>query len=48
MLKKKKKIKNKTKLNITLENLEVRKTTLQQKRKQKIDLDFKNQDDCSH
>ena len=38
----------KTKLNITLENLEFKKITLQQKRKQEIDLDLKNQDDCSH
>ena len=38
----------KTKLNITLENLVLRKTTLQQKRKQEIDLDPKNQNDCSH
>ena len=38
----------KTRLNITLENLEFSRTTLQQMRKQEIDLDFKNQDDCSH
>ena len=35
----------KTRLNITLEKLKVRKTTLQQKRKQDIDLNLKNQDD---
>ena len=41
----KNKNKRKTKLNIIFENLEVRKTILQEKRKQKSDLDPKNQND---
>ena len=43
MVKNKNKKKRKTKLNITFENLKVRKTILQEKRKEESDLDPKNQ-----
>ena len=38
-------MKKKTRLNITFKNLEFRKITLQEKRKQESDLDFNNQHD---
>ena len=38
-------MKKKTRLNITFKNLEFRKITLQEKRKQESDLDIRNQDD---